>query len=133
MVLTALAIIYVPFGAVTSCYGVNALEFVDGAYTHIRTVWEVAASVTVASLGVPLFGLLALSSVVYATQQGILMTILDWPGITRFCFGLLVFCMVIIHAVLGGKSQHGHQTLKCSCESSSESGLDWSLLSSMRS
>ncbi|KAN0096480.1 hypothetical protein V8E51_015285 [Hyaloscypha variabilis] len=101
MVLTALAIIYVPFGAVTSCYGVNALEFVDGAYTHIRTVWEVAASVTVASLGVPLFGLLALSSVVYATQQGILMTILDWPGITRFCFGLLVFCMVIIHAVLG--------------------------------
>jgi Mg2+ and Co2+ transporter CorA len=77
MVLTALAIIYVPFGAVTSRYGVNALEFVDGAYTHIRTVWEVAASVTVASLGVPLFGLLALSSVVYATQQGILMTILD--------------------------------------------------------
>jgi hypothetical protein len=91
MVLTALAIIYVPFGAVTSFYGVNASELVEGAYTHVGTVWKVAASVTVASLGVPLFGLWALSSVVYATQQGISMTILDWPGITRSCFDLLIF------------------------------------------
>lgn len=111
MVFTVLAILYVPFGAVTSFYGMNVIELSDGTYTHIRTFWEVAASVTVGSVAIPLFGTLVLAWLIRMIHRGLLNFVLSWPVVVERAWKLYIVCILVTHLLAAIIKDHKNKSI----------------------